>query len=289
MKNIIFQINGGIGKCIAATAVCKSIKVKYNDYKLIVVSGYPEVFLGNPNVDRAYAFGQQAYFYKEYIENNEIIVFAHDPYLDAKHIKQQEHLIETWCRIYDLPIIQKEGELFLTQREINFYKSKYVSDKPILLLQTNGGAGGDLKYSWARDIPYNLVQKVIEEYRNQYNIVHIRRDDQLQYEGTFGVQDNFRSLLVLISLSDKRLLMDSFAQHAAACFNKESVVLWIANSPKVFGYDLHKNIIANEETAIPELRNAYLSKYNISGDLLEFPYNNEEEIFNVEDVINSLK
>jgi hypothetical protein len=289
MKNIIFQINGGIGKCIAATAICKSIKTKYQDSKLIVVSGYPEVFLGNQNVDRAYAFGQQAYFYKEYIEDKDILVFAHDPYLDAKHIKQEEHLIETWCRIYDLPVIQKEGELFLTQREVDFYKTKFVSDKPILLLQTNGGANGDLKYSWARDIPASVVNKVIEVYKNNYNIVHIRRDDQLQYEGTFGVQDNFRALLVLISLSEKRLMMDSFAQHASACLGKESTVLWIVNSPKVFGYDLHKNIVANKETTSPELRNAYLSKYNISGDLLEFPYNNEEEIFNVENVINALK
>jgi hypothetical protein len=289
MQNIIFQISGGIGKCVAATAVCKSIKNKYPDSKLIVVSGYPEVFLGNPNVDRSYAFGQQAYFYKEYIEDKDILVLAHDPYLDAKHIKQEEHLIETWCRIYDLPMLQKEGELFLTQREVDFYQNKFVSDKPILLLQTNGGAGGDLKYSWARDIPTNVVNKVIEAYKHEYNIVHIRRDDQIQYENTFGVQDNFRALLVLISLSNKRLMMDSFAQHAAACLSKEAVVLWVANSPKVFGYDLHKNIVANKETANPELRNAYLSKYNISGDLLEFPYNNEEEIFNVEDVINALK
>jgi hypothetical protein len=289
MENIIFQINGGIGKCVAATAVCKSIKNKYPNSKLIVVSGYPEVFLGNPNVDRSYAFGQQAYFYKEYIEDKDILVFAHDPYLDAKHIKQEEHLIETWCRIYDLPILQKEGELFLTQREVDFYQNKFVSDKPILLLQTNGGGGGDLKYSWARDIPTNVVNKVIEAYKHKYNIVHIRRDDQIQYENTFGVQDNFRALLVLISLSNKRLMMDSFAQHAAACLSKEAVVLWVANSPKVFGYDLHNNIIANKETTNPELRNAYLSKYNISGDLLEFPYNNEEEIFNVEDVINALK
>lgn len=289
MKNVIFQINGGIGKCIAGTAVCKSIKTKYPESKLIVVSGYPEVFLNNPNVDRAYAFGQQAYFYKEYIENQEILLFAHDPYLDAKHIKFEEHLIETWCRIYDLPVVTMTGELFLNQREVDFYTKKFVSDKPILLMQTNGGGASDLKYSWARDIPSNVVNEVIDKYSSMYNIVHIRRDDQMQYNGTFGVQDNFRALLVLISISEKRLLMDSFAQHASACLGKESVVLWVCNSPKVFGYDMHTNIVANKETNTPELRNSYLSKYNISGDLLEFPYNNENEIFNVDEVINALK
>lgn len=287
--NIIFQINGGIGKVIAATAICASIKAQYPNDKLIVVSGYPDVFLGNKNVDRAYAFGQQAYFYKEYIENQEIKIFAHDPYLETKHIKQEEHLIETWCNLYGLPVTKTTGELFLTQREIDFFSKKFVSDKPILLMQTNGGAEADQKYSWARDIPSYVVENVIHEFKEQYNIVHIRRDDQIQYDGTFGVSDTFRALIVLISLSEKRLLMDSFGQHAAASLNKPSSVLWITNSPKVFGYDLHTNIVVNPETTSPELRSAYLSKYNIGGDPIEFPYNKESEMFNVSEIINSLK
>lgn len=286
--NIIFQINGGIGKVIAGTAVCASIKSKYPNDKLIVVSGYPEVFLGNPNVERAYAFGQQAYFYQEYIENQEVLLLAHDPYLEAKHIKNEEHLIETWCKLFDLPIIKTVGELFLTQREIDFFSVKFISDKPILLLQTNGGAGGDIKYSWARDIPSYVVENVIYKFRDEYNIVHIRRDDQPQYDGTFGVSDTFRSLLVLIQMSDKRLLMDSFGQHAAAALNKPSTVLWICNKPNVFGYEMHTNIQANPETATPELRNSYLNKYNISGDPIEFPYAKETDIFNVEQIINSI-
>lgn len=287
--NVIFQINGGIGKVIASTAVCASIKKKYPNDKLIVVSGYPDVFLGNKNVDRAYAFGQQHYFYKEYIEDQDVLLLAHDPYLETKHIKHEEHLIETWCNMFDLPVVQRTGELFLTQREIDFFSKKFTSDRPILLLQTNGGGESDIKYSWARDIPSYIVEQVINEFRDEYNIVHIRRDDQPQYDGTFGVSDSFRSLVVLISLSEKRLLMDSFGQHAAAALNKPSTVLWIVNKPEVFGYDIHTNIQANPETTIPELRSSYLNKYNIGGDPVEFPYNNELEIFNVEEVIKSLK
>jgi hypothetical protein len=287
--NVIFQINGGIGKVIASTAVCASIKKKYPNDKLIVISGYPEVFLGNPHVYRAYNFGQQQYFYKEYIEDQEVLVLAHDPYLESKHIKHEEHLIETWCRMFDLPIIQHTGKLYLTQREIDFFSKKFVSDRPILLLQTNGGIESDIKYSWARDIPSYIVEKVINEFRDKYNIVHIRRDDQPQYDGTFGISDTFRALVVLISLSEKRLLMDSFGQHAAAALNKPSTVLWIVNKPQVFGYDIHTNIQANPETTTPELRNSYLNKYNISGDPVEFPYNNELEIFNIEEIIKSLK
>jgi hypothetical protein len=287
--NVIFQINGGIGKVVASTAVCKSIKAKYPDCKLIVVSGYPDVFLNNPNVDRAFAFGQQQYFYQEYIQNQEFIVLAHDPYLDTTHLMQDEHLIETWCRLYDLPFIQKQGELFLSQREIDFFSNKYTTDKPIFLLQTNGGADSALKYSWARDIPTCVVSDVIQQFRHEYNMVHIRRDDQINYEHTIGISDTFRSLVVLISLSTKRLLMDSFAQHVAATLNLPSVVLWVVNSPKVFGYDVHTNIVANPETKQSDIRAAYLSKYNIGGELVEFPYNNENEIFDIAKIVEALK
>jgi len=52
-------------------------------------------------------------------------------------------------------------EIYLNSREVSFYQQKFVSDKPILLLQTNGGAEQQpLKYSWARDIPSYIVQSI---------------------------------------------------------------------------------------------------------------------------------
>lgn len=83
--------------------------------------------------------------------------------------------------------------------------------------------------------------------------------------------------------------MDSFAQHVAKALDLDSVVLWIANTPKQFGYASNKNIIANRETATPELKNSVYSKFNIVGDLLEFPFNNEGEIFNDDEVIDAVK
>ncbi len=193
--NIIFQISGGIGKVIASTAICVSIKEKYPDAKLIVVSGYPEVFLGNKNVDRAFAFGQQAYFYQEYIENQEVLILAQEPYLETNHIKSKEHLIETWCNMYDLPIVQKQGELFLTQREKDFLGKGYGSEKPIFLIHANGGANDEQKYSWARDIPANVVNKVIAEYSNDYHVVQMRREHQIAYDGASRCLNESRTLL----------------------------------------------------------------------------------------------
>ena len=289
--NIIFSINGGIGKCILATSVCEAIKVEHPDSQLIVMSGYPEVFLDNPFVDRSFAFGQAQYFYQDFIENKEFKVLAHDPYLETAYLKQDEHLSKTWAEMFNIKAPKDvTPKIYITEREKTFFASKFISETPILLIQTNGGAQGqELKYSWARDIPTSVVQVVIEEFKNTHNIVHMKREDQIGYEFTTPVSDNFRALCVLMAMSEKRLLMDSFGQHAAAALNKPSTVLWIANTPVVFGYDIHDNILANPFTKKPELRHAYFQKFDIAGNLLEFPYHNESEMFNVDKVIASIK
>lgn len=287
--NIIFQINGGIGKCVMATAVCEAIKKKYPDSKLIVVSGYADVFLNNPHVYRSYQYGGISYFYSEYIDGHDYKIFAHDPYVQTEYVEQKEHLIKTWCEMFDVPYNGEQPKIYLTGREVKFFENKFTSDRPILLLQTNGGAQTEHKYSWARDIPSSVAVKVIDHFKLEYNVVHIRRDDQNQFEGTFGVTDTFRALCVLISMSSKRLLIDSFAQHVAASMSLPSTVCWVANSPKVFGYTMHNNILANPFTTKPELRNSYFGKFNISGDLLEFPYNHEDEIFDVDKIIKSIE
>jgi hypothetical protein len=287
--NIVFQINGGIGKCVIATAVCEAIKKEYPKSKLIVISGYPDVFLNNPNVDRAFVFGGVSYFYEEYIEDKEFKIFAHDPYLQTEHVEQKEHLIKTWCEMFNIPYNGESPRIYLTDREIKFFGNKFSSDKPLFLLQTNGGAPSDMAYSWSRDMPISVANDIVNEFKDVYNIIHIRREDQIPLENTIPITDSFRALAVLISLSRKRLFIDSFCQHTAAALELPSTVCWITNKPNVFGYEIHDNIISNIFTVKPELRNAYLSKFNIGGDLLEFPYNNESEIFDTNVIISSVK
>jgi len=90
-------------------------------------------------------------------------------------------------------------------------------------------------------------------------------------------------------MSSKRLFIDSFAQHVAAAFNLKSTVCWIANKPEVFGYDVHDNISSNQFTIKPETKNSFLTEFNIQGDLLEFPYKGEHEVFDEKAIIQSLK
>lgn len=290
MQNIIFQIEGGLGKSIMATAVCEAIKKQFPKDQLIVITAYPEVFLCNPHVDKCLAHNNLNYFYQDYIEGKKVKAFLHNPYQETSHIQQECHLIKTWCEMFGVEYNGEEPKLYLTNREINFYSNQFQSEKPLFVVHTNGGgADQPIKYSWMRDIPNQTAQEVVDAFANEYNVVHIRREDQLPLNNTTPVTADFRALVVLLQLSSKRLLIDSFAQHTAKALGLDSVVCWIGNNPNVFGYENNTNIQANKETVTPELKQAVFSKYNIAGNLLEFPYNDEKEIFNVEDIIEAVK
>ena len=47
--NVIFQIDGGLGKSIMATAMTKVLRKRYKNAHIIVVTAYPDVFLNNPH------------------------------------------------------------------------------------------------------------------------------------------------------------------------------------------------------------------------------------------------
>jgi hypothetical protein len=184
----------------------------------------------------------------------------------------------------------EEPKLYLSEREINYYSRQFNSNKPIFVIQTNGGGENqELKYSWSRDIPNKVAQEVVDAFKDDYNIYHIKRNDQLALQNTIPIQADFRAICGLINISQKRLLIDSFAQHTAKALGLDSVVCWIANTPTQFGYENNINIVANDETKKPELKHSFLNKYNIDGNLMEFPYNSESEIFNVEEIIEALK
>jgi ADP-heptose:LPS heptosyltransferase len=181
-------------------------------------------------------------------------------------------------------------EMFLSKAEKQYFQPFYQLEKPILAIQPNGGAiNQPLKYSWVRDIPAPIVEQVIEHYKNDYSIVHIKRDDQIIFQDTIGALDNFRSIAILLTLSKKRLLIDSSAMHMATALNLPSVVAWIGTSPKVFGYDMHTNIMANTPPKEYDLNHTYYQRLPLFEDISKIPYNDLNEVFNTSEIIEKLK
>ena len=288
--NLIFQIDGGIGKSIMATAVLKAIRKQYKKANIIVVTGYPDVFISNPNVNKVLGFDQLSGIYAQYVMGKDAKVFVSDPYHTSDFITESAHLIKIWCELYGVEYNGEMPELFLLKAEKEYFEPFYRLDKPILAIQTNGGAQNQpLKYSWTRDIPAPIVEQVIEHFKNDYAILHIKREDQIIYPNTLQAIDKFRSIAILLSLSQKRLLIDSSAMHIATALKLPSTVAWVGTNPKIFGYEMHKNILANEPTREPNLQHPHYQKYLLFQDISTIPYNDLNEVFDASKIISSLK
>ena len=73
----------------------------------------------------------------------------------------------------------------------------------------------------------------------------------------------------------------------ARALYKKSTVCWIATSPKNFGYDYHDNILCNvyERETVP----THYQQYNLREDRDNLPFGDEERIFDVDKIIESIK
>ena len=241
-KYIIWHIQGGLGKNIAATALCNDLKQQYKDRKLIMVVSYPEAFLSNPVVDRVYALGQSPYFYQDYIEGKDIVLFRHEPYNQTAHVTKKQHLIHNWCDLLGIEYKNQQPVLFPNYPQ-RMTTGIWQRPKPVMVIQTGGGPmqGQKFSYSWTRDMPIEVAQEIINKYSQQYHIIQVTRPDGYQLPGAEridGILSNMELFSLLVT-SQKRVLIDSCLQHAAAALKLQSTVLWVGTSPTVFGYSSH--------------------------------------------------
>ena len=289
-KTIIFQIDGGLGKSIMATAVLKAIRKQYlNDY-IIVVTAYPDVFIANPNVNKILNQSQTNGIYKKHIMNKDCKVFVADPYNTSDYITESKHLIEIWCEMFGITYNGEQPELFISKSERQYFENFYKTEKPIMAIQTNGGGVGQpLQYSWTRDIPQTVVEEIISQFKDKYTILHIKREDQLSYPDTLQALDSFRSIAILLTLSEKRLLIDSSAMHIAQALGLSSVVMWVGTNPNIFGYENNQNIVANPPTREINLEHNYYAKHLLFEDLGTIPYNDLNEMFDIDTIIEAIK
>jgi ADP-heptose:LPS heptosyltransferase len=295
-KYSIFHVQGGLGKHIAASAVAKCIKNNHPSRKLIVVSVYTDVFMNLPFVDRVYQLNNTNYFYQNYIENKDSLIFHNEPYFTTDHIHKKLPLIQTWCKMYGLDYKGEMPELIFNPLQKKLSKEVWVKDKkPTMVIHTNGGLiTPDAKpYMWARDMPFDTAQQIVDKYHKKYTIYQATKMNSPKLINATPIQFDEQTqlstleFLSLILHSDKRILIDSCLQHAAAALKLPSVVLWNGTSPKVFGYDMHTNI----ETVKPhnfKLPGSYLFDFDFNGSEHEYPFNENEDLFDIDKIFESI-
>lgn len=289
----IFHIDGGIGKHISATAVAKCIKNNYPDRELIVVCAWPSPFVNLDFVDRVYKSGMTPYFYQDYILGKDSLLFKHEPYFTTDHVHERVGLIENWCNLYGLDYNGEKPELVFNLRERQLAGSLWESDKPIMAMQSSGGLyeqEGAFRYKWTRDMPIGVMNAVVEEFKTTHNVFQITRAGGIVADGAIPVDKPYSvmELVTILLRSNRRFFIDSMMQHAAAALDLPSTVVWIGTSPTVFGYDIHDNIVARQIKDF-KLPDSYLFDYNFDGVTHECPYKSEEEMFDIDEIIGSIK
>ena len=290
-KYVIWHIQGGLGKNIAGTALCASIKQKYPDRKLIMVVSHPEAFLSNPHIDRVYALGNAPYFYEDYIEGKDVIIFRHEPYNQTDHITKKKHLVNNWCDLLGIKYTQQQPAIYP-----NYTQQKTVGlwqrPKPIMVMQSGGGPmqGQKFSYSWTRDMPMEIAQEIVKHYSQQYHIIQVTRPDGYPLEGVERVDQSMSNmdLFALLVASEKRVLIDSCLQHAAAALKRKSTILWVGTSPTVFGYNMHTNLVAKLPKKASQLIGSYLFDYQFENNMHECPYMDVKDMFNIEEIIKNI-
>lgn len=294
-KYSIFHVQGGIGKHIAATAVAKAIKANYPDRKLVIVCAYADIFINLPYIHRVYTIGTTQYFYQEYIQDKDSILFHNEPYYTTNHIHKRKRLIENWCDMYGIKYSGERPEIRFNKLQQNISREVWKRKKPVMIIHTNGGVmTTDSKpYSWTRDMPFDLAEKLVDYYKSEYHIIQLTKVNSPKLEGVehiFATPEKSLSLMEYFSIvlhAKKRILIDSCVQHAAAALNKKSTVLWNGTSPKVFGYDLHDNIC----TTVPydfKLPGSYLFDFDFDGNEVEYPYEEGTELFDFNEIVKSV-
>lgn len=292
-KYAIFEIKGGLGKHIAATAVAQVIKKAYPDRELIVVAAWPELWINLPFVYRAYRYGATDYFYQEYIDGVDSLIFAQEPYFCTNHIHKRTRLVETWCDMYGLKYDNEQPVLKINPEQRRAIEAFYKKDKPILLLHTNGGLFDNPQpHCWSRDMPPVVAAKVAQHFHKSHHIIQVTRPNSPHLEEVQYVDKPVSNteLVGLLEFTDKRLLIDSSLQHAAAAFKLPSTVLWNATSSLIFGHSIHDNIEPRVKPKI-NLPGSYLFDYGFDGNPMEYPYDegSEADIFDIDQIIHSLE
>lgn len=292
----IFSVIGGLGKIINSTAVAKCIKNNFPDRKLIVACPYPDVYINLPFVDRVYQLGNTSYFYQTYIENQDSLIFANEPYLTTDHVHKRLPLIQSWCKMYNLEYNNEQPELIFNGIQKQVSRDVWrKDDRPVMVLHTNGGLIGQdaPPYLWARDMPFNLAQMIVDKYHKDYTIYQCTKEKsaKLNHVNVIEWSDKMRlntmEFLSLILHSDKRVLIDSSLQHAAKALDLPSVVIWNGTSPKVFGYDLHTNI----ETIKPQnfkLPNSYLFDFDFMSPSEQYPFDENDQLYDLNEIFEAI-
>ena len=259
IETIIFIVDGGIGKVIASTAVVRRMSEEFPDKRIVVLCGFPDIYLNNPRVFRVFNFSNPINFYEDFVNQKSVVVKV-EPYTDYGYMFGGRHLIDAWCEMIGIKRNGAMPEMFFLEKELaragSYVKKLCGGAKKFVMVQWTGGIipqeKTELSYMDAqmrmhrRSIDKSVAQKLVNKLVSRDFVVgsvqHENTPEIKGIERLFFAGSPVRGVIALLKHSRGFIGIDSFLHHGAAALGVPGVVVWGGTSPDKLGYTEHVNL-----------------------------------------------
>jgi len=256
------KVDGGIGRCIAATGVLKGMK------EIAVITSFPWVFDGI--IDRVYPLGMP-YLFEDHIRHGEFL--EPEPYNLREYYADQLHITEVFNKELTGESKFVQPEIVLSPSEVA-HADEYIkslrgkNNKKIMLLQPYAAMGGTkIPDETYRSIDSDTISAIIDAYKDTHCILLVKGQVQAKWSDTIELTPpDIRKVFAVIPFADSAICCDSFLHHAIAALGTPctTVVLWGGTSEKNLGYKEHTNLktmeVECEPNRVPHNHSYYVNK-----------------------------
>lgn len=271
----LYPIKGGIGKCVAFTALIKNLTAA-DGKKIAVASGFPGVFKFHPDVAETLE-GITAEAITPIVDKFDNIIMR-EPYI-SNYCKGDRHILDEWAKLYNLEPFTGGGfharpDLFLRDALVQqAEKLKEQLKRKFFIVQWTGGQapnnlhrGGkypDNHLTRGRNVKnYQAIMSALAEaYPEHIFLVYALPNEPIQMpehlKGRIArAKAPSLAYAALLKHADSFVALDSSLQHFAAAeqVGKKGVVLWgRKTTPERIGYAFHTNLnsVEAEEVILP--------------------------------------
>ncbi len=242
---ILFECLGDKEKNILATVIVGLLAKKYPERKILVVSNLLEIWLHNPNVYRVFYYASTPYFYEDYLEGKNTLIFRQDPFKTNDFLHQDTHILTLWAKLCEVEYGGEKPELFFTQREKEIIQRLVKREKPILIFNPfEVGIQEPYPRRWARNIPDDTAKRIANELLALgFHLITNSDQNTPQIQGVEKINLPGRLSLALPFSSVGIITAHSHLLHLGKFFNLPTTVIWTGNTPTVYGYTDQKNIL----------------------------------------------
>lgn len=247
-----YVVEGGIGKCIAFTALIPKLAEKAGQ-PIQVWTPYIDCFANNALVEMAYESATIPLNDPRIIRSDNI--YYSEPY-KTSFVLGKQHLIESYCEQhgveYDPLMRPKIYSEHLKDRAKQFLEKAGISGKYMLVQFT----GGQSPFNYSpqaqyhshmplRNYPYYLAQQVVNKLKEAYptvTIIDFSLPNEPRYENTVQFEEHWATAHQLLKGAEGFISIDSMLNHMSASTGTRGVVVWGQSRWNQFGYDHNTNL-----------------------------------------------